>query len=268
MAWKKIYSVFPYGKCKALTLSYDDGNINDIRLSSIFRKYGLKATFNLNSGLSDNDETRIKKREWKDVYSDFELASHTVTHPTLSRQPLSRVVEEILEDRKAIESITGSPVRGFAYPNGVYTPEIVSLLPSLGISYARIVGDTDSFDIPDDFYRWKATCHHNHRLLENARTFLEFNKPWYLKLMYVWGHSFEFPRDDNWSLMEEFARLVGGRDEIWYATNIEIVDYLEASRRLIYTADCSKVFNPSAMDVWITLDDAPLCLKGGTLTEL
>ena len=62
MAWKKIYSVFPYGKCKALTLSYDDGNINDIRLSSIFRKYGLKATFNLNSGLSDNDETRIKKR--------------------------------------------------------------------------------------------------------------------------------------------------------------------------------------------------------------
>ena len=136
MAWKKIYSVFPYGKCKALTLSYDDGNINDIRLSSIFRKYGLKATFNLNSGLSDNDETRIKKREWKDVYSGFELASHTVTHPTLSRLPLSRVAEEILEDRKAIESITGSPVRGFAYPNGVYNPEIVSLLPFLGISYA------------------------------------------------------------------------------------------------------------------------------------
>ena len=268
MEKKKIYAAFPEGKCKALTLSYDDGTADDLRLISIFRKYGLKATFNLNSDLCNTDDNRIDSNRWKEVYEGFEVASHTATHPTLTRCPSFRVSEEILEDRRYIESIVGYPVRGFAYPNGAYSKEIRALLPSLGISYARIVGNTDAFELPDDYYQWKATCHHNHRLLENAKTFIEFKKPWYLKLMYVWGHSFEFSKDDNWSLIEEFAKMVGGREDIWYATNIDIVDYMEASKRLIFTADSQNVFNPSAMDVWITVDDVPLCLKGGSFTSL
>ena len=47
----KIYKAFPGGKHKVLTLSYDDGKIQDRRLVKIFNKYGIKATFNLNSGL-------------------------------------------------------------------------------------------------------------------------------------------------------------------------------------------------------------------------
>ena len=39
------------GKMKALTFSYDDGVTQDQRLISLFNKYGLKATFNLNSEL-------------------------------------------------------------------------------------------------------------------------------------------------------------------------------------------------------------------------
>lgn len=38
------------GKNKALTFSFDDGNVDDIRLIKIMNKYGLKGTFNLNSG--------------------------------------------------------------------------------------------------------------------------------------------------------------------------------------------------------------------------
>ena len=39
------------GKKKAVTFSYDDGVTQDIRLIEIFNRYGLRATFNLNSGL-------------------------------------------------------------------------------------------------------------------------------------------------------------------------------------------------------------------------
>ena len=39
------------GKMKAITFSYDDGVTQDQRLISLFNKYGLKGTFNLNSGL-------------------------------------------------------------------------------------------------------------------------------------------------------------------------------------------------------------------------
>ena len=41
---------YPGGKHKALTFSYDDGQIFDIRLAEILRSHGLKGTFNLNSG--------------------------------------------------------------------------------------------------------------------------------------------------------------------------------------------------------------------------
>lgn len=42
---------FPDGKRKALTFSYDDGNEEDVRLIGLMNRYGLKGTFNLNSGL-------------------------------------------------------------------------------------------------------------------------------------------------------------------------------------------------------------------------
>lgn len=263
MQLRRIHILFPQGRNKALTFSYDDGRQEDRRLVSIFRKHGLKATFNLNSGEADTDERRIPMNEWKELYDGFELASHTVNHPPIDRCPLSLVAQEIMEDRKAIEAVTGYPVRGFAYPFGSFTPEIISLLPSLGIRYGRLTGDSDGFAIPEDFYKWKATCHHDHRLLENAEAFLSINNDFRLNLMYVWGHSYEFTNDDNWEVIERFAYLAGGRDDIWYAANIEIVDYMDAARRIIFSADLSLVSNPSAMDVWLSVDGMPVIVPGG-----
>ena len=111
MEKKKIYTVFPEGRYKALTLSYDDGTVDDLRLISILRKYGLKATFNLNSGLCSTDANRIDGRRWKEVYDGFEVASHTVSHPTLTRCPSSRAVEEILEDRRYIEDTIAATLK-------------------------------------------------------------------------------------------------------------------------------------------------------------
>ena len=50
----KVYHCFPGGKFKALTMSYDDGYMEDIRLIEIFNQYGIKGTFNLNSELMRN----------------------------------------------------------------------------------------------------------------------------------------------------------------------------------------------------------------------
>ena len=39
------------GKNKAVTFSFDDGITQDLRIIKILDKYGLKGTFNVNSGL-------------------------------------------------------------------------------------------------------------------------------------------------------------------------------------------------------------------------
>ena len=47
-----FYLRFPGGKPKCITLSYDDGVEQDIRLIALMEQYGFKGTFNLNYGKS------------------------------------------------------------------------------------------------------------------------------------------------------------------------------------------------------------------------
>ncbi len=265
---KTIYTCFPGGRHKALTMSYDDGREEDRRLVELFNRHGIRGTFNLNAGLG-GDTRRIPQREWKALYAGHEIACHTYTHPTIARSPLELVAREILADREGLERITGAPVRGLAYPNGSSSKKIRELLPLLGIRYARVVPTTGQFTLPEDFYAWSGTCHHNDRLLERGRDFLALYKTQYLYLMYVWGHSYEFADNGNWQVMEEFCAMMGGQEDIWYATNLEIADYMDAAERLQFTAACDRVYNPSAIPVWIELDrERHLEIAPGALVTL
>lgn len=266
----KVYVCFPQGKAKALTMSYDDGKIQDERLVGIFNKYGIKGTFNLNYGLMENDPRRIKKDRIAELYKGHEVATHTMTHPTIERCPLTQVASEILEDRKGLESLVGGLVRGHAYPNDSYSQEIKHLFRQLGIAYGRVVPAVADYALPTDPLEWHPTCHHNDpELMKKAEAFANFRKKQYLKLMYVWGHSYEFDDRDNWNVIEEFCEYIGGREDIWYATNIEIIDYMEAARNLRFSANNEAVYNPNAQSVWMELDDTTYVeIKGGEYVKL
>ena len=90
------------------------------------------------------------------------------------------------------------------YPNGSYNEEIVKILPALGIRYSRTVEETNGFAMPEDFLKWKATCHYNHNLIKLGDEFAALHKTQYLYMMYVWGHSYEFTDHDNWEVIDNF----------------------------------------------------------------
>lgn len=197
--------------------------------------------------------TEYSFRKSRNFTKATKYRAHTSTHPTIERCPLDQVVQQVIEDRKALEDAVGYPVRGLSYPNGSYSKDIINLLPACGIEYSRVVGSTDDFAFPDNFLEWKSTCHHGHNLMQNAERFADLHKTQYLYMMYVWGHSYEFDRDNSWDLIEGFCKFIGGRDDIWYATNIEIVDYMNAAKNLKYTANGDRVYNPNAISVWLKL---------------
>lgn len=69
----------------------------------------------------------------------IEMGSHTAKHPILSRVPLDRVRQEVIESSKRIEAEIGKRVLGLAYPNGGardFSPEVARLLPETGIEVA------------------------------------------------------------------------------------------------------------------------------------
>ena len=82
-------------------------------------------------------------------------------------------------------------------------------------------------------------------------------------MFYLWGHSYEFNNDNNWNVIEEFAEYIGNREEIWYATNIEIYNYVKAYESLITSYDQKIIHNPSAMDVWVFDNGETSLIKSG-----
>ena len=245
---------FYQGKRHALTMSYDDGNEADRRLVEIFDRYGIKGTFHLNSG-NIGMPGYITEDEIKTLYQGHEVAGHSVNHPYLERLTPEIRMREIWEDRKKLETLSGKMVSGFSYPFGTWDDQVVAALRSCGFVYSRTVRSTGRFDLPEDFMKWHPTCHHKENLMDMAGLFLErADMPFSNMLFYVWGHSYEFNRDDNWELIEQFCKKVGKKEDVWYASNGEIYAYLQAVKRLQFSADQSKVYNPSALEVWFSVD--------------
>ena len=227
------------GKMKAVTFSYDDGVTQDQRLIRLFDKYGLKCTFNLNSGLlgkpgslirEDVTVAHVKPRpcEVRGIYEGHEIAVHTLTHPALSALSDEDVVREVEEDRLALSELAGYEVVGMAYPGGthVMNEHVADLIRTrTGVKYARTTISTHSFDLQKDLLIFNPTVYHHiewDALFRLGEEFIEL-KPDRPQIYYIWGHAYEFDIHGDWERFEEFCRLISGHDDIFYGTNRQVL---------------------------------------------
>lgn len=273
--------LFPGGKDRAFTLSYDDSVIQDRRLAELFRQYGLKCSFNLGSGLLGHEErfrfpgkretdiSKIRAEEVDLVYRTHEICGHGLYHSALDSIGTPLAMYEVIEDKRRLEALAGKPLKTFAYPFGVYDKYAMDILRLAGYQGARTIRSSYSFDLPKDFLEWDPTCHHGDpRLMELAQKFLE-GLAMAPRLFYVWGHAYEFDSDDNWNVIEDLAKFMAPHaDKVWFTTNGEILDYVNAYNRLEYSADGSMIYNPSSIDVEIRTGRNGTILPAGKVTDI
>ena len=273
---------FPGGLSKAVTLSYDDGCKDDIRFSETICAHGLKCTFNINSGFIAEKEgdwhlTRGQIKKYL-IDTGNEIAVHGKYHRASGKQLPIDGIRDVLECRTELENDFGMIIRGMAYPdsgircfeNGAEYSNIKRYLTDLGIVYSRTLGgDNDSFALPTDWHAWMPTAHHtNPELFRYIDKFLNEPMPASVagqspKLFYLWGHSFEFEYNKNWELLDKICSALSNKPDVWYATNIEIYDYVTAYRSLVFSADGSMVYNPTLLDIWFIEDGKPYVIKSG-----
>ena len=274
---------YPGGVSKAVTLSYDDGVRFDIPLARIIEKYGMKCTFNLNSGFMTperkNSKLMAEEIQRELLERGHEVAVHGKYHRAPGHCSPVEVAADVLDCRRELEEMFGIIIRGMAYPDSGITnfqsgeqyPRVKEILEDLGIVYARTLGgDNDSFQLPADWHAWMPTCHHtNPNVLEWAKTFAEIDLEGkyaaarWPRLFYLRGHSYEFDNDKNWDHLENICKLLGGREDTWYATNMEIYDYVTAYRQLVFSADGSMVFNPTLLKLWFDIDGKGYAIEPG-----
>lgn len=223
---------------KAVTFSYDDGVTQDIRLVEILNRYGLKATFNLNSELLGKDgcldvlgkkisHYKLQPHEINEVYKAHEIASHTLTHPDLTEMSAEEVIRQVERDRLNLSELSGVEVIGMAYPGKQpnYNSRIAQIIEdSTGVKYARTTICSNDFSPQRDLYEFHPSVFHRdwERLYNLAEKFIEL-EPKNENIFYIWGHSYEFDINDEWDDFEKFCKFISNRSDIFYGTNKEIL---------------------------------------------
>jgi hypothetical protein len=227
------------GKKKAVTFSFDDGVTQDIRLVEILNKYGLKGTFNLNSGrlgckgaLERNgrivSHDKVQPNQVRSLYAGHEIAVHTLTHPALSQLSDEEVIRQVEEDRVALSELAGYEVVGMAYPGGthVMNEHVADLIrENTGVKYARTTTSTHNFDLQTNLHIFNPTVYHHvewDKLFALGEQFINLqpDKP---QIYYIWGHAYEFDIHGDWERFEEFCRLISGKNDIFYGTNRQVL---------------------------------------------
>ncbi len=228
------------GKMKALTFSYDDGVTQDVRLIELFNKYGMKATFNLNSELLGlpGELIREGKHVWhnkvrpedvRHVYDGHEVAAHTLTHPFLPDfKDDAEIIRQVERDRINLSELAGYEVVGFAYPGGGvnYNSHVADVIrENTGIKYCRHTVSSHSFLPQKNLHEFSPTVYHHgewDKLFELGEKFLAL-KTDTPAIFYVWGHAYELDIHDTWERFEQFLAMMTGRSDIFYGTNKEVL---------------------------------------------
>ena len=261
---------YPGGKTKAFNISYDDGVVQDIRFVELLNRYGLKGTFNLNYGLLRSGFTwqhecgmtvrRIPEQEIAAVYQGHEIASHSYSHPYFDQMPETEILKELGSDKFFLERLLGREVAGYATPFYFYSDEMAQCVRQCGFAYARISEESNDYSVPADVYRWRGSKFHWDDDLEAfVDGFLQTKQE--LALCQLVGHSYDLDVMELWGKMEEIFRKVSAHPDVWPATHLELVRYLQAMNRA--EIKDNYVYNPGDADLWFRLNGAIVCVKPG-----
>ena len=219
---------------KYLVVSIDDGTTQDERVISLFKKYGIKATFNINTGVLGKREELpnlcfdgaplrhdivTEKQLLNGLYAGFEVACHTRTHPMLTGLDEENLRREIIGNYDDIVRLCGVNPVGIAYtgfsPN--YNDRVINFLKKDGrILYGRTIDETLGFSLPTDFYRWNPTCQfRGENLLPTAEKFSAAKPDGKDMLFFVWGHSYEFDLERGaWDKLERFCKAISAAKDV------------------------------------------------------
>ena len=213
---------------------WDDGVLNDIKVTELCRKYNAKATFNLNPG-KHNAASRITdgwqfrdtgyypgKLAWNEVvsvYEGFEVASHGMSHFSAGVVDDKVFVADAVAARKVIEDLFQRECRGFAWPCGKYNDATVEMMKAAGFAYGRTTKYVEQVLPCSEPMTLHSNCHF---MNENFWDIFEKAKP--CGVFYFWGHSYEMMDDPAlWQAYEDKLKKLNEDPEVEWVNVIDLV---------------------------------------------
>ncbi|MFH5878538.1 fibronectin type III domain-containing protein [Arthrobacter sp. NA-172] len=128
-----------------ITLTFDDGNADQMTAAATMKSVGLHGTFYVPSGWVDQP-SYFTSANLHQLFTDGnEIAGHTVTHPDLVTLTSDEVTRQVCNGRVALANM-GFKVTSFAYPFASTDPAVQAIVKNCGFNSARGLGDLYSKD--------------------------------------------------------------------------------------------------------------------------
>lgn len=189
--------------------AWDDGVVEDARLVGLLRQHGARAAFNLNPGLyreqrafgwMDGDRRVVRLGLWelREIYSGFEVASHSLTHPRLTAADDRQLRNEVFGSKAWLEDFFQRPVHGFCYPFNDYDDRVLEVVREAGYRYARGTGPSDAAFPPEDPLLFPPSCH----VLDPSFRDRYARAKARNGVFFCWGHSYELHSESMWDAFE------------------------------------------------------------------
>ncbi len=120
---------------KFITVSIDDGSLEDFKSAELLKKYNINATFYIPK--NNSERSVVNENQIKDLSKEFEIGAHTISHRSLSKMDDHSAYLEILNSKLWLEDLLSKECISFCYPQGKYNIRTPDLVKKAGFVGAR-----------------------------------------------------------------------------------------------------------------------------------
>jgi len=118
-------------------ITFDDGTSDHLAVGDLLHDLGLSGTFFIITGRLGQRGYLTQDQVLHLARQGHRIASHTVSHPHLSKLSVAELDEELITSKQFLEDLTHQTVDWFAPPGGIYNGVVLDRALALGYSVFR-----------------------------------------------------------------------------------------------------------------------------------
>lgn len=191
--------------------SWDDGCIADMEIARLLKKYKLPGVFFVPI------DRELDWSKVKEIAKDFEIGSHTITHPANIKMLDDEHLEmEVTKSKRMLEAVFNKQIRKFCYPRGRYDDRVIEAVKQAGYESARTT-EVLWTDRKFDPFKKPTTIHAFQRKEYQGRSWTVWVYELFDKALqedgyfHLWGHGWEINKDNDWEALEAFFKYASSK---------------------------------------------------------
>lgn len=226
----QISPIYDFKK-SIVSLTFDDGYLSQFKTAlPLLKSRNLPATFYVITG---NIDSTIKNLILENVSTDYEIGSHSVTHPDLSKISDADVYKELFDSKTYLKKYFGiNSGLTMSYPYGVYTPSILQITKSMYLAARTTDPGYNSFYLLNR-YALKAYGFDDKTGITRANSRIDYaikNHLWLVEMIHAIDNG-TYLSLDSVTLSEHLDYIVNSIDNIWCSNVGNVIKYFDESEK-------------------------------------